>query len=40
MESQHEDKIKNNLIDIKKDGSFHLDQSFSYATNLTMTNKI
>ena len=36
----YEDKIKNNLIDIKKDGSFHLDQSFfSYATNLTMTNK-
>ncbi len=35
----YEDKIKNNLIDIKKDGSFHLDQSyFNYATGLTMTN--
>ena len=34
------DKIKNNLIDIKEDGSFHLDQSyFNYATGLTMTNK-
>ena len=33
------DKIKKNLIDIKEDGSFHLDQSyFSYATGLTMTN--
>ena len=36
----YEDKIKNNLIDIKDDGSFHLDQSyFSYATGLTMANK-
>ena len=36
----YEDKIKNNLIDIKEDGSFHLDQSyFNYATGLTMTNK-
>ena len=36
----YEDKIKNNLIDIKDDGSFHLDQSyFNYATGLTMTNK-
>jgi len=36
----HEDKIKNNLIDIKEDGSFHLDQSyFNYATGLTMTNE-
>ena len=35
----YEDKIKNNLIDIKEDGSFHLDQSyFNYATGLTMTN--
>ena len=35
----YEDKIKNNLIDIKQDGSFHLDQSyFNYATGLTMTN--
>ena len=36
----YEDKIKENLIDIKEDGSFHLDQSyFNYATGLTMTNK-
>ncbi len=36
----YEDVIKNNLIDIKEDGSFHLDQSyFNYATGLTMTNK-
>jgi len=36
----YEDKIKNNLINIKEDGSFHLDQSyFDYATGLTMTNK-
>ena len=36
----YEDKIKDNLIDIKEDGSFHLDQSyFNYATGLTMTNK-
>ena len=36
----YEDKIKNKLIDIKEDGSFHLDQSyFNYATGLTMTNK-
>jgi len=36
----HEDKIKNNLIDIKEDGSFHLDQTyFNYATGLTMTSK-
>ena len=34
------DKITNNLIDIKEDGTFHLDQSyFNYATGLTMTNK-
>ena len=34
------DKIINNLIHIKKDGSFRLDQSFfNYATGLTMTNK-
>ena len=38
-EPLYEDKIKNNLIDIKEDGSFHLDQSyFNYATGLTMTN--
>jgi carbamoyltransferase len=36
----YEDKIKKNLIDIKEDGSFHLDMSyFNYATGLTMTNK-
>ena len=36
----YEDKIKNNLIDIKEDGSFHLDQKyFNYATGLTMTSK-
>ena len=38
--SIYEDKIKDNLIDIKEDGSFHLDQSyFNYATGFTMTNK-
>ena len=36
----YEDKITGKLIDIKEDGSFHLDQSyFNYATGLTMTNK-
>ena len=36
----YEDKIKNNLIDIKEDGSFYLDQSyFNYATGFTMTNE-
>jgi len=36
----YEDKIKNNLIDIKEDGSFHIDQAyFNYAIGLTMTNK-
>ena len=35
----YEDKIKNHLVDIKDDGSFHLDQSFfNYATGLTMTS--
>ena len=35
----YEDKIINNLIDIKEDGTFHLDQQyFNYATGLTMTN--
>ena len=35
----YEDKIKQ-LIDIKEDGSFRLDQRyFNYATGLTMTNK-
>lgn len=34
------EKIKQNLIDIKEDGSFRLNQKyFSYATGLTMTNK-
>ena len=36
----YEEKIINNLIDIKDDGSFHLKQDyFNYATGLTMTNK-
>ena len=36
----YEDKIVNNLIDIKDDGSFRLDQSFfNYATGLTMTSE-
>ena len=35
----YEDKIKNNLIDIKEDGTFHLDQTYlNYATGFTMTN--
>ena len=35
----YENLIKSNIIDIKEDGSFHLDQSyFNYATGLTMTN--
>jgi len=39
-EPKYADKIKNNLIDVKSDGSFRLDQNFfSYATGLTMTNK-
>ena len=34
------DKIEKNLVDIKEDGSFRLDQNFfNYATGLTMTNK-
>jgi carbamoyltransferase len=36
----YQDKIKDNLIDIKDDGSFHLNQSyFNYSTGLTMINK-
>jgi len=36
----YENKIKDNLIDIREDGTFHLDQTyFNYATGLTMTNK-
>ena len=35
-----EDKIVKNLIDIKEDGTFRLNQNFfNYATGLTMTNK-
>ncbi len=34
------DKILNNLIDLKEDGTFMLDQNyFNYSTGLTMTNK-
>ena len=37
---KYTDKIINNLIDIKEDGSFYLDQSyFNYSTGLTMTSK-
>ena len=39
-EPKFKDLILNNLIDVKDDGSFKLDQSyFNYATGLTMTNK-
>ena len=38
-EPKYVEKIKNNLIDIKTDGSFKLNQDhFNYATGLTMTN--
>ncbi len=38
-EPKYFDLIKNNLIDIKQDGTFRLDQSyFDYATGLKMTN--
>ena len=38
-EPKYIDKIKNNLIDIKNDGSFRLNQDyFNYTTGLTMTN--
>ena len=38
-EPKYENKIKDNLIDIKADGSFRLNQNyFNYATGLTMTN--
>ena len=38
-EPKYYDLIKNNLIDIKDDGSFRLDQNFfNYTTGLTMTN--
>ena len=37
---KYADKIKKELIDIKEDGSFKLDQKyFNYTTGLTMTNK-
>ena len=36
----YKDKILDNLVDIKPDGSFRLNQDyFNYATGLTMTNK-
>ena len=39
-EPVYANKIKENLIDIKEDGSFHLDMSyFNYSTGLTMTKK-
>jgi len=39
-EPRYADLIKKHLIDIKEDGSFHLDMSyFNYATGLTMTNE-
>lgn len=39
-EPRFADLIRNNLIDIKEDGSFHLDMSyFNYCIGLTMTNE-
>ena len=39
-EPKYADLIKDNLIDIKEDGSFHLDMSyFNYCTGLTMTSE-
>ena len=39
-EPKFKDVIFDKLIDLKEDGSFHLDQSyFNYATGLSMTNK-
>ena len=39
-EPKYVDLIKDNLIDLKKDGSFRLDMSyFNYTTGLTMTSK-
>ena len=39
-EPKYTDLIKDNLIDIRNDGSFHLDMSyFDYCTNLKMTNE-
>jgi carbamoyltransferase len=38
-EPKYAQRIKDHLIDIKEDGSFHLDMSyFNYCTGLTMTN--
>jgi len=38
-EPKYQDKIKNELIDIKPDGSFRINQDyFNYTTGLTMTN--
>lgn len=39
-EPRFADKIKDNIIDIREDGTFQLDMSyFDYCTGLTMTNK-
>ncbi len=39
-EPKYADKILDNLIDVKEDGSFRLDQNyFNYTTGLTMTNE-
>ncbi len=39
-EPKYADLIKTHLVDIKEDGSFHLDMSyFDYCTDLKMTNK-
>ena len=39
-EPKYVDLIKDNLIQVKEDGSFHLDMSyFDFCTGLTMTNK-
>ncbi|MBT4519899.1 MAG: carbamoyltransferase [Halieaceae bacterium] len=38
-EPKYADKIRDHLIDIKKDGTFHMDMTyFNYCTGLTMTN--
>jgi len=38
--AKYKDEIYNNLIDVKDDGSFHLNQKyFNYATGLTMINR-
>ena len=39
-EPKHTQTILDNLIDVKPDGSFRMDQSyFNYCTGLTMTNR-